>query len=109
MVSLGCNIHDQMMGFIYVTDTPFVAKSGPRGDVALKGLPAGPGTLTVWQPFLKSRRNEMTQAVSVPAQGEAHVAVSLDLRAPPAGKALALEAPNHNHQMTIAAMRTAAS
>jgi plastocyanin len=87
-VSLGCNIHDQMMGFIYVTDTPYTAKSGPRGDVVLKDLPAGPGTLTVWQPFLKSSRNEMAQFISIPAQGEVRVALTLNLRPPPAGKAL---------------------
>jgi len=88
VVSLGCNIHDQMMGFIYVTDTPYTAKPGPNGETVLEGLPAGPGTLTVWQPFLKSRNNEMTQAVNVPAQGETRVALSLALRPPPAGKAL---------------------
>jgi plastocyanin len=87
-VSLGCNIHDQMMGFIYITDTPYTAKSGPRGEAVLENVPPGPGALTVWQPFLKSRRNEMSQSVTLPAQGAAHAAFTLDLRAPPAGKAL---------------------
>ena len=87
-VSLGCNIHDQMMGFIYITDTPYTAKSGPRGEVVLENVPPGGGTLTVWQPFLKARRNEMTQSISIPAQGQAHAAFSLDLRPAPVGKAL---------------------
>jgi plastocyanin len=87
-VSLGCNIHDQMMGFVYITDTPYTAKSGPHGEVVLENLPSGAGTLTVWQPFLKTRRNEMIQSVSVPAQGQAHAAFSLELRPAPAGKAL---------------------
>jgi len=87
-VSLGCNIHDQMMGFIYITDTPYAAKSGPRGEVLLENLPAGPGTLTVWQPFLKSRGNAVDRQLSIPAQGEARAALSLDLRPPPKGKEL---------------------
>jgi plastocyanin len=87
-VSLGCNIHDQMMGFVYITDTPYTAKSGAHGEVVLENVPPGPGTLTVWQPFLKARRNEKTEAVTVPAQGQAHADFSLDLRPAPAGKAL---------------------
>jgi plastocyanin len=87
VVSLGCNIHDQMIGFIFVSDTPYVAKSDPRGEVALD-LPPGPGTLTVWQPFLKSPRNEMIRTFTVPALGGARLDLALELRQPPAGKAL---------------------
>jgi len=87
VVSLGCNIHDQMMGFVFVTDTPYTAKSGPRGEAVLEDLPPGPGVLTVWQPFLRSNKNEMDQAVSIPVQGETRVALTLNLRPPPADKA----------------------
>jgi plastocyanin len=86
VVALGCNIHDQMMGFIFVADTPYVAKSGANGEVVLDNLPAGPGVLTVWHPFQRSRLNESAQTLSVPAQGQGHAAFSLNLKAPPPDK-----------------------
>jgi len=86
VVALGCNIHDQMVGFVFVTDTPYVAKSGADGEVVLDNLPAGPGVLTVWHPFQRSRYNESAQPLTVPAQGQAHAAFSLNLKAPPPDK-----------------------
>jgi len=55
VVALGCNIHDSMIGYIYVADTPFAAKTNAAGEAVLRGLPAGNGTLTVWHPDMKAR------------------------------------------------------
>ena len=41
VIALGCNIHDQMIAFIKVVDTPFAAKTDDKGQAVLKGLPAG--------------------------------------------------------------------
>jgi plastocyanin len=92
VVSLGCNIHDQMIGFVYVTDTPYAVKTGANGEAVLTGLPAGSGTLVVWHPFLRTRDNEMSQSVVVAAQGAARMTVSLNLHDPPTGKSPALQA-----------------
>lgn len=54
-VSLGCNIHDSMIGFIYVTDTPYAAKSGADGAAVVQDVPAGGATLLVWHPNIKGR------------------------------------------------------
>lgn len=54
-VSLGCNIHDRMIGFIYVTDTPYAAKSGADGLAVVQDVPAGAATLLVWHPDIKAR------------------------------------------------------
>jgi len=54
-VSLGCNIHDSMVAFIYVTDTPYAAKSGVDGVASVPDVPAGGATLLVWHPDLKAR------------------------------------------------------
>jgi plastocyanin len=86
VVALGCNIHDQMMGFVFVADTPYVAKSGANGEVVLDNLPAGPGVITVWHPFQRSRFNQSAQSLTVPAQGQAHAAFSLNVKAPPPEK-----------------------
>ena len=87
VVALGCNIHDQMIGFIVVVDTPYAAKVGATGQVVLRDIPPGGGTLTVWQPFMRGRDNQVTQQVVIPAQGAARVSLALNLREPPMDKA----------------------
>ena len=40
-VVLGCNIHDHMIAFVYIVDTPWFAKTAPDGTARIEGLPAG--------------------------------------------------------------------
>lgn len=87
VVSLGCNIHDQMVGFVFVTNSPYAVKTSANGEATLEGLPAGAGTVTVWHPFLRGRNNEMAQSLSIPGQGAARAAFSLNLHPPPTDKA----------------------
>ena len=61
-VKLGCNIHDQMRGYIRVTDTPFAGKTDHNGYVTLEGMPAGVARLTVWHPAQRTAGNESTLA-----------------------------------------------
>ncbi len=48
VVRVFCNVHHDMVAYILVVDTPYVASPGPDGSFALSGLPKGPGRLTVW-------------------------------------------------------------
>src|SRR5882762_11809198 len=50
VVVLGCNIHDWMIGYIYVSETPFFAKTGPLGTVSITDMPAGDYTVRIWHP-----------------------------------------------------------
>ncbi|OOG56230.1 methylamine utilization protein [Rhodanobacter sp. C03] len=50
IVTLGCNIHDWMVGYVYVLDTPYFAKTGADGIAHLTGLPAGTYVARLWQP-----------------------------------------------------------
>ena len=47
-VVLGCNIHDHMIAYIYVVDSPFFGKAASNGQVRLDGLPAGEYDVHVW-------------------------------------------------------------
>ena len=47
-VVLGCNIHDNMIAYLYVVDTPFFAKSGKDGRARIDGLPPGDYELHAW-------------------------------------------------------------
>ena len=50
LVVLGCNIHDWMLGYIYVTDDPWFAVSDDDGRAVIADLPAGPYVVTLWHP-----------------------------------------------------------
>ena len=77
-VSVGCNIHDTMIGFIYVSDTPFAAKSGADGMAVVRGAPAGGATLLVWHPDLKAK-TPVSRALPV-AGAVQRTSIALDLR-----------------------------
>lgn len=47
-VVLGCNIHDQMIAYVQVVNTPWFAKTGPDGKAHLDNLPPGRYKLEVW-------------------------------------------------------------
>jgi plastocyanin len=49
LVVLGCNIHDSMLAFVAVVDSPYFAKTTDAGTVSLN-LPAGRYRLLAWHP-----------------------------------------------------------
>lgn len=67
VVALGCNIHDAMSAFVFVTATPFAAQSGADGRVSFAAVPAGAATVRVWHPSIRARGNSMAQAFTVTA------------------------------------------
>jgi plastocyanin len=52
LVVLGCNIHDSMVGYIYVTDAPFFATTEADGGATFKDMPPGDYQVTIWSPFI---------------------------------------------------------
>ncbi len=64
-VKLGCNIHDQMRGYIRVTDTPFAAKTDQNGYVTLSGMASGAASLTIWHPQLRGPDNESSSTITI--------------------------------------------
>lgn len=51
VVTLGCNIHDWMLAYVVVVDTPWFARTDPAGTATL-AAPAGRYRLEVWHPRL---------------------------------------------------------
>jgi plastocyanin len=62
VVTLGCNIHDQMSAYIVVVDTPYFAKT-VNGVAELADVDAGRYTLRVWVP--DSRMEPQPRSISV--------------------------------------------
>jgi plastocyanin len=50
IVVMGCNIHDWMVGYAYVVDTPYFAKTASDGSARIPGLPAGDYVVRIWHP-----------------------------------------------------------
>ncbi len=50
VVVLGCNIHDWMVGYVYVTEDPWFAVSDEAGKISLDQLPAGHYAVSLWHP-----------------------------------------------------------
>lgn len=84
-VTLGCNIHDNMLGFVYVVDTPWFGKTEEGGSVTLDALPAGRYTVHAWHPFQTAQAESVS--VVVPKDGSISAAFKVDLgEAPRAAK-----------------------
>ena len=73
---LGCNIHDQMVAWVVVVDTPYHAYSAGNGLAALPQVPAGSYRLRVWHAGLPVGAPASDQALTVGA-GDQQVTVKL--------------------------------
>lgn len=71
-VKLGCNIHDQMRGYIRVTDTPFAGKTDHNGYVTLGGMGPGAARLTVWHPAQRTPGNESASGITITGGTQSH-------------------------------------
>jgi plastocyanin len=76
IAAIGCNIHDTMVAYIRVVDTPYAAKTGADGKVTLD-LPASATTATVWHPNALPAEAKVT----LPAKRTAPVPVTLKVKA----------------------------
>ena len=70
VVILGCNIHDWMVGYIYVSESPYFAKTNREGKAILATLPPQSYVLRVWHPQLEGSEDATRKGVDV-ARGRA--------------------------------------
>jgi plastocyanin len=82
VIAVGCNIHDNMVAFIKVVDTPYAGKTGANGQAVLRGAPGGTATLRIWHPYLKGANNEFARTITLPREGGAREDVAVELRMP---------------------------
>jgi plastocyanin len=76
--ALGCNIHDQMVAFVRVVDTPFAGKTDASGVATLRAAPDGAAKLTVWHPYARAKDQVVVSDVNV-APGESRISVVVDV------------------------------
>ena len=76
VVVLGCNIHDQMVGWMLVVETPFYGLTpAAGGKVQLDNVPPGVYTLRTWHARLPVGAPAQEQSLTVPASGSGSVSV----------------------------------
>lgn len=66
---LGCNIHDNMVAWVVVVETPHHAKTDGTGKARLDGVAAGAWRLRSWHPALPPGAPAQEQALAVAAGG----------------------------------------
>ena len=67
VVVLGCNIHDRMLSWVLVVETPYFGKTGATGQVTLATAPPGNYRLKVWHAGLATGAPAQDQALTVTA------------------------------------------
>ena len=69
LVVLGCNIHDSMVGYIYVTPAPYFGSTDAHGALILKDLPKGDYQIVIWSPYIADAPATLTRLVRVEGTG----------------------------------------
>jgi plastocyanin len=77
LVVLGCNIHDDMIGYILVTESPYFAQTDARGGGRVSGVAPGKYTLRVWAPRVADPPASLERSIEVAESGTVDVNVVL--------------------------------
>ncbi|MBI5039807.1 MAG: methylamine utilization protein [Gammaproteobacteria bacterium] len=80
VVSLGCNIHDWMQGYIYVTDDPLFALSSADGTSRFTDIAEGAYELHIWHPRLRGPYMGETHTLQVDTVTPARLDYTVELR-----------------------------
>lgn len=78
VVAVGCNIHDRMVAYLYVTDRQWATLTDQQGRAVLPDLPESGYVVHTWHPRLRPGRPEPTQPITVDG-ASSQVTVSLAL------------------------------
>ena len=83
VVTIGCNIHDWMIAYIYVAESPHFGVTRQPGTVKLENLPPGPYAVRVWHPRMQATEESTVRSVTIgasPADVTWQLTLKQDLR-----------------------------
>jgi plastocyanin len=80
VVVLGCNIHDWMVAYVYVSATPYFTKTEAAGTAAIEDLPPGEYSVRVWHPSMEHGEETTVQRVTLNADSPTKVEWDLGLK-----------------------------
>ena len=81
LVTLGCNVHDWMLGFIFVVDSPWFSQTDALGHARLQYQPGPAQQLNLWHPQIADAEANLSR--TLPTQGMARINLSLPLKRDP--------------------------
>ena len=67
IIAVGCNIHDNMISHLFVSDAPWMEKTDGQGRARMSGLAAGPYRVAVWHPQLHPAVPSVSQVLTAEA------------------------------------------
>ena len=76
VVTLGCNIHDWMVGYVVVVPTPYFARTDAAGLVRLRDVPSGAYELRAWHP--QQRTAAAAQPLQLDPGATAHATFAIE-------------------------------
>lgn len=63
--AVGCNIHDAMIAYVYISDAPWIGRSDQRGIVRIDGLPPGAFSVSVWHAWQELGKEQPPRRITI--------------------------------------------
>jgi plastocyanin len=82
VVTLGCNVHDWMLGYVFVVDTPWFAKTGSDGSARIEDVADGDYEVRLWHPRQRREVSQQPLRVSGTSSGPLHFVIDVTPRKP---------------------------
>jgi plastocyanin len=64
LVTLGCNIHDEMLAYVVVTDAPFFGRTNTTGTWSAD-VPGGGYRVSIWHPRIRDDAKDLQGEITV--------------------------------------------
>ena len=64
VVTLGCNIHDEMLAYVVVTDSPFFGRTNTTGAWSAD-VPGGGYRVSIWHPRIRDDAKDLQREITV--------------------------------------------
>jgi plastocyanin len=81
-IPVGCNIHDFMINYLFVSDSRWAAKTDDKGVLTLTDVPPGAYSVKLWHPRLRPGAQQPTQPVTVSGD-QSSASLSMTVMPPP--------------------------
>jgi plastocyanin len=94
VVTLGCNIHDEMVGYLVVTDAPYYGQTDDKGSWSAD-VTRGRYRITVWHPRMRDNESDLGRELTIADADHATLTVRLTKPLQPAPVAERLHSWDH--------------
>lgn len=75
-VPMGCNIHDWMLAYIHVVDTPWFTTTNSAGEATIRELPPGEYRVKIWHPRAREDMADHERVINM--ERDEHLAFQLE-------------------------------